>query len=237
MTIRISTPEPRDPMRTSQQAALLCSMAIAATLPSTPARAGQPQASLRFDEVFRAKAERGPIHYRATFVSQGIEHQLEVWRDGATRLKRATDQDVETYVVRKPGDAGFEMTVLDLRKKILTRIDRSNLYRIGNFTDWFDLAHGLRHPKGEYRLTRARGPQGDPKLIETCTWYTLTQQGRASHMCWSVRSELPLMIVSQGGQVVWRLTQLDRAAIPPGVFVIQDRGFVRNDANEDIERD
>jgi len=209
---------------------------LAAVLIGGEAEARLPAAPLQFGQVFAAR-EQGALHYRATFVSRGAEHGVEVWRNGAARVKRVTDQEIETFARREPGQAEFEMTVLDLRRKIETKIDRSNLLRIGNFTDWFDLAHALRHPAGTYALTPASQAKGVPEPAAACRWYELKQQANASLICWSARDELPMLIVSPSGQVVWRVTQLDRQRIPADVFVPRDEGFVRNDANQDIERD
>lgn len=216
---------------TLTRAVLLPLLAAAAS-----AAAAAPAPSLTFEQVFRAD-DRGSIHYRGTFQTGDIQHRVEVWRDGATRLKRVTDEAVATYVTRDQAGPEFHLTVLDLQKKIATRIDRSNLYRIGNFTDWFDLAHALRHPKGDYRLVRGSGPVGAPKPLEACSWYLLEQQGMPSQVCWSARSQLPMLIVSGTGETLWRVTSIDRRPIAPPVFAVDDRGFVRNDANEDIERD
>lgn len=113
-----------------------------------------------FANVFSTKGEPTTLHYDAVFEAKDGEHRLEVWRDGDRRLKRRTDESVETYVFRKAGDPEFRMSILDRKRRIHTVIDRTNLYRIGNFTDWFDLAHGLRHPKGEYKLAKAAAPDG-----------------------------------------------------------------------------
>ncbi|MFA5914569.1 MAG: hypothetical protein WCV99_23470 [Sterolibacterium sp.] len=190
-----------------------------------------------FEQIFSAKGEPAALHYRAVFISKGAEHRLEVWRDGDRRLKRRTDDAIEIYVLREPGDAEFRMSILDMEKRIHTRIDRTNLYRIGNFTDWFDLAHGLRHPMGEYRVAKARAPDAAPKPIAACQWYDLTQDQRTTHICWSAQSRIPLAIQAQEGEVVWRVTALDQKPIPVKTFDIHDAGFVRNDANQDIERD
>jgi hypothetical protein len=192
---------------------------------------------LSFEQAFSVKGEPHSLHYQAVFTSQGAEHQLEVWRDGDRRLKRRTDEAIETYAVRKPGDTEFHMSILDRKKRIHTRIDRSNLYRIGNFTDWFDLAHGLKHPRGEYRVAKAQAPDGAAKAITPCQWYGLTQDGRTTHICWSAQNHLPLVIQAQNGDVLWRVAALDRNQIPAKTFEIHDEGFVRNDANQDIERD
>ncbi len=196
-----------------------------------------PAKEAGFEQVFSAQGEPATLHYQAAFAAKGAEHRLEVWRDGGGRLKRRTDEAIETYVFRRPGDAEFRMSILDRKKRIHTRIDRSNLYRIGNFTDWFDLAHGLKHPMGEYRLGRARAPVAAAKAIAACRWYDLSQGGRTSHICWSAQIRLPLVIQAQNGEVVWRVTAWDRKAIPPAIFEIHDQGFIQNDANQDIESD
>ena len=107
---------------------------------------------LTFEQVFSDKGEPSTLHYQAVFTSRDGQHHLEVWRDGDRRVKRRTDEAIETYVFRKPADPDFRLSILDMKRHIHTQIDRTNLYRIGNFTDWFDLAHGLKHPKGTYRV-------------------------------------------------------------------------------------
>lgn len=220
---------PRSHMGLGLRLAMLC-VAAAVSL-------NAPAEDLNFDQVFSNKGEPSVLHFRAVFVSDGTEHQLEVWRDSDQRLKRRTDGAIEIFVFRKPGDSEFHMSILDMKKRIHTRIDRTNLYRIGNFTDWFDLAHGLKHPMGEYRLAKAHAPDGAPKVIESCQWYALTQDKRTSHVCWSARSRLPLVMQAQDGEVVWRVANLDRDPISAKIFEVHDEGFIRNDANQDIERD
>lgn len=177
------------------------------------------------------------MHYQTVFVSGGVAHHLAVWRDGDRRIKRQTDDTVEVYAEHTPGDADFRMSVLNKKKRLHTEIDRTNLYRIGNFTDWFDLGHGLRHPKGEYQLTKAAAPDGAPKAIERCTWFDLTRDHQVTHICWNTQRHLPLLIQSQQGTVVWRITAIDQHPIPPKTFDIQDAGYVHTNANEDIEKD
>jgi hypothetical protein len=209
--------------------AILC----AAAAVSLTASAKEPT----FEQVFSEKGEPSTLHYQAVFTSKGTKHQLEVWRDGDRRVKRRTDEAIETYASRKPGDSEFHMSILDMRRRIHTRIGRTNLYRIGNFTDWFDLTHGLKHPMGEYWVAKAQVPAGAPKAINACQWYDLTQDTRTTHICWSVQSRLPLLIQAQDGKVVWKVATLDRKPIPAKTFEIHDEGFIRNDANHDIERD
>jgi hypothetical protein len=222
-------------VRTRLAAMVACAGVAASAVAAEPVRAGRG-ASLVFEQVFRAD-DRGSQHFSATYRSAGAPHQVEVWREGARRLKRITDQSVETLVTRADSGPEYRMTVLDLRRKISTTIDRSSLNRIGNFTEWFGLAHALAHPGGEYRLVRAAAPAGAPSPAQPCTWFALEQGGVASTICWSARSELPMLIVSAAGETVWQVSAVDRRPIAAAVFAIDDRGFARSDANQDIERD
>jgi hypothetical protein len=65
----------------------------------------------------------------------------------------------------------------------------------------------------------------------------LVQGAQTTHVCWSATAKLPLLIQAADGRIVWRVTSVDHKTIPEQVFVIHDAGFVRNDANADIERD
>jgi len=194
---------------------------------------------LRFEQAFSEKGESNSLHFTAQFLSRGTSHQLELWRDKGRRLKRTTDDAIEVYAFRKPGDAEYHMSILDLKKKIHTRVDRTNLYRIGNFTDWFDLAHGLKHPAGNYHLTSEEAPGNALKAIASCKWYSLTQDAPANstHICWSEASRIPLLIQDQNGTVVWKVLAVDQKPVSAKTFEIHDEGFVRNDANQDIDPD
>jgi hypothetical protein len=191
---------------------------------------------LRFEQAFYAGEDAGALHYQASYRASGAMHRVEVWRDGDLRVRRRTDERIEVHATREAGSAEFSMSVLDLEKRIHTSVSRGNLYRIGSFTDWFDLAHGLRHPRGAYGLTSIAAPAGAPASLQPCSWFELAQNGQASRICWSQRDRVPMLIVS-GGEVVWRITALDREPLGPDTFAIRDEGFLRNDANQDIEPD
>jgi hypothetical protein len=195
-----------------------------------------PQQPLRFEQVFRGDA-KASLHYRAEFGAPGAQHELEAWVLQDRRLKRVTDGAVETHAERAPGEAEYDLTVLDLKRRISTRIRRTNLLRIGSFTDWFDLAHGLRHPRGDYRLVHASAPAAAPQPLRSCQWYALAEGGRTTHVCWSAADAVPVLLLSADGAVLWRLTAVDHAAVPERSVAIHDTGFVRNDANRDIEAD
>ena len=192
---------------------------------------------LTFEQAFSDKGEPKTLHYQAVFTAKGSEHRLEVWRDGGRRLKRRTDETIEIYAFRNPGESEFHMSILDKKKRIHTKIDRTNLYRIGNFTDWFDLTHGLKHPMGEYRVSKTPARENAPRTIGACQWYDLTQDKRVTHICWSAGNRLPLAIETQEGEVVWKIAALDQKTIAENTFAIDDEGYIRNDANQDIEAD
>ena len=206
-----------------------------ASVLGTAAAAATPE-GLRFEQAF--PETQASLHYRAEYRARGASHRLEAWLDRGTRLKRVTDGRSETHALRaNASEPEYRMTVLDLDRRIATRIDRTNLLRLGQFTDWYELAHALRHPRGAYQLTHATAPAGVPRPIARCEWYRLTQQGGSNAICWSREAALPLLIVDPQGQVSWRVTLLERRPVADAVFVVPDRDFVHNDANEDIERD
>ena len=192
---------------------------------------------LKFDSVFSARGEPASLHYRVAFRSAGVVRRMEVWRDGDRRVRRDTGQTLTTFAFHTPGEAGYRLLMLDRVKRINTRIDRTSLYRIGAFTDWYDLTHGLRHPRGDYRLVKAAAPPGAPGALRPCAWYDLVEGARRTHVCWDAADRLPLLIAASDGRLVWRVDALDRKAIPSSRFAIDDRGYVHNDADQDIEAD
>ncbi len=210
--------------------AALAFLSLAAAAPATAPK-------LRFDQAFSTVGEPARVHYQVAYRANGAVHRLEVWRDGDRRVKRVTDGAIASFATHQPRDAGYALTVLDRRRRISTRVDRVNLYRVGQFTDWFDLGHGLRHPKAAYTLVAASAPAGVPAPLAPCRWYDLTQGGVATHICWSDSEHLPLILADAQGQPVWRVAALDHRPLPASLFVVDDRGYVRNDANSDISKD
>lgn len=222
------------PSATERLAALVLA-ACAAGAQAAPAK------PLDFDSAFAVR-QATSVHYRASFTGrEGREQQLEAWRDGERRVRRVTDGAVETIAVRRPGDAEYSLTVLDRPRKLLTKVGRTSLYRMGNFTDWFDLAHALRHPKGEARVTPAQPPEGAPRTVAACRWFDLAQgatlPATTTHVCWSAQAQIPLAIVDGSGRTVWRVSQLELRRVPEAVFRVDEREWVVNDADRDMERD
>lgn len=212
-------------------------IALAATL-AAAALAGPAEAkSLRFQDVFSAYGEPASLHYRVAFRSGGAVHRMDVWRDGDRRLRRDTDRAITSFAFHPPGDSGYTLSILDRQKRIHTSIGRTNLYRIGAFTDWFDLAHGLRHPRGDYVLAKSARPFSGAAAIRPCTWYDLTEGARTTRICWDMADRIPLLIAAADGQPLWRVEAIDRKPIPGSRFVIDDKGYIRTDADEDIASD
>ena len=214
--------------------------ACACTLLSTAAlQAGatSPARGVDFDKAFDIRSQPRQGHFVASYVVQGQSHRLEVWRDGDVRLKRRTDDRVEIVVLRPAGDTEWKMTVLDLKRRIRTDVDRTNLVRIGHFGDWFGQAHGVARPVGAYALAPIAAPANTPAPAAACRWYLLTQGERSSKICWSKALGRALAITPDEDHVQWQVTSVDAKPLPPDAFAIDDRGFVRNDANEDIKAD
>lgn len=211
--------------------------AAALVLAGTAASATTP-ASLDFDRTFAAAAEPHDLHASVLFVGGGAVHRMELWRDGERRLRRDTDGRITTLATRTAG-AGYDLLVLDHVRRISTRVSRDNLYRIGSFTDWFDLGHGLRHPHPGYRLTASLQPAPAtlPATAAPCRWYDLSQGTTTTHLCWDGRDRFPMLVADAAWRPLWRVVAIDRHAIATGRFAADDRGYVRNDANRDVEDD
>ncbi len=192
---------------------------------------------LTFDKVFDVEGKPAASHYVADFLSRGGMHKMEVWRDGDTQIKRVTDKALETYVTREAGSPEFEMTILDISRKIVTRIDRAGLYKVGNFTDWFDLAHGIKRPPGAYQLVKGRAPMAIPIPASPCTWYEMTQAGVPLNICWDSKNKIPMFLVGEYSKIFWQVTAVDQNPIPAGTFEVHDEGYVRNDVKQEMDKD
>ncbi|WP_426265360.1 hypothetical protein [Sphingomonas sp. PWP1-2] len=216
---------------------LVSSVAIAALLLGGGSHALAAASSLSFDRVFTAAGEPAAVHYQLLYRSHDGVHRMEVWRVGDHQVKRVTDKAVISLATHRTGEAGYRLTIFDLKRRIATQIDRANLYRVGNFTDWFDLTHGLRHPNGPYTLAAGPAPAGMPRSVAPCAWYRLAEGPRTSSICWDARRRVPLLIAVGDKEPIWRLLEIDTKPAPAGTFTVDTRGFTINDANHDIERD
>ncbi len=213
--------------------ALLCVQTHAAVT-------AQHKNSLKFDQVFSTNNEPKNIYYQANFAANDTQnHRLEVWREGQLHLRRKTDNAIDTYVIREAKNlSAYQMIIVDYQRRVTTKINRNNLIHLGNFSDWFDMAHGLRHPKGDYQLNVSNQPNQALKPYAACQWYALKQANITHHICWSKNDHIPLLIWDdQKSKVLWQVTSLNHKPIAKDTFKLHDAGFVRNDANDDIEND
>lgn len=201
------------------------------------AAAGTQAADLDFDKTFNAKGEVRQVNYRATYVVGNAQHQVEIWRDRDVRLKRRTDDKLETHVFKPAGQTEWQMVVLDVQRKIRTDIERTNLLRIGHFSDWFSMSHALTKPTGPYSLTPLAVAPGSDKALSNCRWYALQRGTTVSNICWSAQWRLPLLIADANGKTQWRVTAVSKSVLPAATFAVNDAGFVHNNANADINSD
>jgi len=203
---------------------------------------GRTDRPLDFARTFVQQKEPAGLHFQATYRDAHGNHRVEVWRDGQQALHRQTDNVLDLFVrCQDAHDPGFDMTVLDQRRRIRTDISRTSLGQIGHHADWFSLAHGLAIPSGPYRLVAMATPPISRTFTKPpahCDWYRLAASGHDSMLCWSRRHGLPLLIVDAlTGEARWTVTAVEAAVPKPSRFHIQDEGYAHVDANRDVQAD
>jgi hypothetical protein len=198
--------------------------------------------SLDWEKEFRGNAAPRYLKFSSSYRdAKGEEHRLNYWRDGKSRLRRTTDDKVDLMVERL-SDGDYRYHVLDHRKKIVTDIDQSNLYRIGHFGNWNELAHVLAKPAVPFSLQRLARKEA-VFAGYSCKWYQLTPQGSATaqQICWSEAAGVPLRIVRKSADraesVIWQIERLDTRKIAADAFTASVNGYARVDANLDISPD
>lgn len=189
-------------------------------------------APLNWQAAFRIAEAPTQVYFQARYVdAHGQSHQLQVWRDKDTLLRR-TD-DALDIVVSHDAAGAAHYRVFDYRRGIVTQVARSNLYRIGVFSDDFSLAHVLARPHGAFALTD--DPSQTARSGE-CNWVQLNPAaGAPSQVCWSAQWGVPL-VIRQAGKPVFQIEQLARTA-PAAFMQKQQRDWVTVDANQDIDPD
>lgn len=213
------------------RAAFFCCALLGGAASSTAAAR-----SLDFEQVFAAVNEPATLRFKAVYEDARGKHMLEVSREGQHRLRRHTDNVLDVLAVRQ-GDEELQLTVLDHARRIRTDVSRTSLYRVGEFTDWYALAHGIRKPAGAYALTRlTRAPMGEAPVL-ACRWYALVSEGKASNVCWSEAYRLPMVITDATGHARWKVTAVDTRPLPPSAFQLDDHDYIRVHADEDIRGD
>lgn len=208
---------------------------VAAVLPTAADAAPRVSAGPRFDQAFATGA--APAHFHARFAYRAPDgvHHVELWRDGAARVRRDSDGRLVTIATRTGArGADFRLDLFDLRRRLHTIVDRTSLYQVGRFTDWDDLAFGLRRPAGRYRVI-ALAPE-DTGLAR-CRWFALESAGGQTRICWSREQAFPMLIRDARGKVIWRVTALDHTAPAAALFRPDEKGYIVNNAARDITGD
>jgi hypothetical protein len=121
----------------------------------------------------------------------GKEHRLELWRT-ARALRRDTDEKLSLVVERRAnGDDQYH--VVHRAGGHAYDVSRDQLYRIGSFPEWTQLATLLTRPRGEVRVAAsARGATSSP--AGACRWYEASTPSARERVCWSARLKLPLVV-------------------------------------------
>lgn len=192
---------------------------------------------LEFDKVFTSRDEPARIHFIARYITSTGSHELEVWREAQKRLRRRTDNNSDAYVQKSKGPEDWSMVLYDHQKKIASQLSREALIKLGQFTDWFDLSHGLTRPFGQYQLnvsSKEWTEKVTAKSLSRCQWYDLQQNGQTSHVCWSADHHLPMLILGPNEQVVWQITEVNTKAADPSVWKKPQQGYLFNNASKDI---
>ena len=194
---------------------------------------------LTWDDAFSLRDAPKGVHVKASYTDgKGRSHELEMWRDGDRRLRRRTDDKLELHA-EKQGGGEYAFRLIDLAKKRLLEVNRTNLYRIGVFADWPALAGMITKPKPAHTLRPGARPKEKTPVGE-CRWVHLEiKGGGAQEICWSARFKLPLIIqtVAPAGTftTVFQVKQVDVKVPGADVFKVSSAGLTVIRADEDID--
>lgn len=212
---------------------------LAALALALPASAHAATSSLKWEDTFSLREAPKGIHIKASYVDgKGRSHDLEVWRDGDQRIRRRTDDKLE-LLAEKASSGEYAFRIVDLAKKRLIEVNRTNLYRIGVFADWPALAGMLTRPKGPHTLTPGSRPKERSQIGE-CRWVRLEIRGSGpQEICWSDRFKVPLLIQTVapagGFTTVFQVKQVDVKVPAAEVFKVSSAGLTVIRADEDID--
>ncbi|VXC69526.1 conserved hypothetical protein [Sphingomonas sp. 8AM] len=212
----------------------MSSMVVAA-LPTTIDAAARAGAGPRFEQAFATAGAPAHFHARLAYRAPDGVHHVEVWRDGATRVRRDTDGRLISIATRRRArDTDFRLDLFDRSRRLHTIVDRTSLYRVGRFTDWNDLAFGIRPPADRYSVVAV--PQGSDAPA-ACRWYALETEGHRTLICWSREQAFPMLMRDSRGREIWRVTAFDNAAPAAALFRPDEKGYIVNNAARDIAGD
>ncbi|MHB1621526.1 MAG: hypothetical protein ACYCTY_16510 [Sulfuricella sp.] len=200
-----------------------------------------------WNKAFPTAAAPSNVHFIAHyFDDRGTRHQIEAWRSGHNFLHRRTDGRIDLYAVAEQPGGEVHYRMVDQHRKIVADVSRTNLYRIGVYSDMFGLAHVLDTPKEPYHLENI-GRDGAPKDIKAkgCQWHALVRtqsKPTRSLVCWSAAWGLPIVIVDADAALkeVFRTDRVEKIdskqaiktlhALPP-----TPEGYALVNVNEEID--
>jgi hypothetical protein len=167
-----------------------CATATAVTIGviAAAAFAAEP---LRWERLFSADGAPA-VHARVRYRdAAGKEHRLELWRT-ARALRRDTDEKLSLVVERGAhGDDRYH--VVNHATERGYDVSRDQLYRIGSFPEWTQLATLLTRPRGDVRVeASARADASTP--AGACRWYEASTPTTHERICWSRTLKLPLLV-------------------------------------------
>jgi hypothetical protein len=216
---------------------------VAALFPALTLAAGAAAAEDKaptWDEVFSLRNAPKGVHLKATYADgKGASHDLEIWRDGDRRLRRRTDTKLDLFA-EKTVSSDYAFRLVDLENKRIFEVNRTNLYRIGVFTDWPALAGILVRPRGPHALRREARPVERTPAGE-CRWIQLTvQAGGSKSICWSDRFKVPLVIQTPappGGTAttLFQVKQIEAKVPEARIWKVPAEGFLLVSADQDID--
>ncbi len=175
------------------------------------------------------------IHFNAEYLDEkNNRHELEYWRKGKEKLRRLTDNKLDTYAYLGK-DGNYTYFVIDKQRQIAVKISKAGLYRTGIFYDWNSLAHILRCDSKD---SLKKLDKESIKLYGyMCEWYDLLKPSEAYRVCWSKQLGIPFLIErSQDNQarIIWKIKSLDTKPMDESFFNIKTGNLFRIDADEDI---
>lgn len=168
---------------------------------------------LEWDTAFADRSGEKPLHFRATYMdSAGHAHTLEEWRQGASHIRRKTDDRIDLHAdvvgSARPGlPADYVWQVIDLQKHVDHRISTQGMMKAGMIYSYWSMAHVLTRPAGKFSISPLASR---PELKVggfSCRWYRIDPSDQAaSQVCWATQIGVPLRIEALGADRTWKTT-------------------------------
>lgn len=198
-------------------------------------------APLEWDTAFVDHSGEKPLHFHATYVdSTGRPHTLEEWRQGASHIRRKTDDRIDLHAdvigAPRPGmPADYLWQVIDLQKHVDHRISTQGMMKAGMIYSYWSMAHVLARPAGRFSINPLASRAEVKVKGLPCRWYLIQPSDQAvSQVCWAAGIGLPLRIEAPAPDGSWKTTfsvnTID-SSISPGTFTVHVAGLRVIDAD------